>query len=136
MVITNPFKKSEPTRAERQRQKYERWRAGLDRYRSAIDSLESSKAEADAILGEAVAEAVETGTVTITDELREAASTVRTCTVLLERLGPLERAERLRDVSPTPRRRMRPVKINTDSEGTDFGGVMGGMYEAVPETEG
>ena len=135
-MLKDFLRKSEPTRADRQRGKYEAWRATLEKYRSAIEALEKEKADADAILGEAVAEAVETGTVTVTDELRGAASTVRTATVLLERLGPLERAERLRDVSPTPRVRMRPVRVNTDSEGTTFGGVLGSAYEPVPDGEG
>ena len=134
-MLKDFLRKSEPTRADRQRGKYEAWRATLEKYRSAIEALEKEKAEAAAILGTAVTEAVETGKVTVTDELREAASTVQTCTVLLERLGPLERAERLRDVSPTPRVRMRPVKIDTSADGTDMSGVLGGAFEAVPKDE-
>ena len=127
--------KREPTRAERQGEKYDAWRAQLARYRSAMAALEATKAEADAELGKAVAEAVETGHVALTPELREAAGTVATCTELLDRLGRLHREERLKDVSPTPHVRMRPVKLDTSSEGTDMSGVLGGVFEAVPEAE-
>ena len=128
--------KREPTRAERQRAKYDAWRAQLDRYRSAIDALEATKAEADATLGRAIAGAVETGEIEVTDDLKDAASTVQTCTVLLERLAPLSRAERLRDVSPEPFVRMRPKRIDTSAEGTDMSGVLAGVFEPIPDEEG
>lgn len=127
--------KPEPTRKERARQRYDAWRETLDRYRSAIASLEAAKADADSELGKAVEEAVEAGAVALTAELKDAAATAHTCNVLLERLEPLYRAERRRDLSPTPHVRMRPVRVDTSADGTDMSGVLGGAFEAVPEGE-
>ena len=128
--------KRDPTRETRQREKYDAWSAGLTRLYQTIQDLEARRADAEQVVRAAGRRTFEGEPFELTDELREAARTIAELDAILPVVRQLHREERARNLSPTPHRRMRPVRVNTDSEGTDFGGVMGGMYEAVPETEG
>jgi len=129
-------KPKETDREQRAGRRFEEWSAGLTRLFRTIEDLESRRADAVEVVRAAGRRTFEGEPFELTEELRQAARVIAECDATLPVLRKLHREERARNLSPAPRRPMRPVKINTDSDGTDFGGVLGGMYEAVPETEG
>ena len=127
--------KREPTGVERQRAKFETWSAGLTRLYRTIQDLEARRADAVKVVRAAAHRTFDGEQFAMTPELREAARTITELDAILPVVRQLHREERARNLSPAPRRPMRPVKINTDSEGTSFSGVLGGAFEPVPGTE-
>ena len=134
-MLKDFLRKSDPTRPERQRAKYEAWSAGLTRLFQTMKALEGRRADATEVVQAAARQTFQGGPFDMTDELREAARTIAELDAILPVVRQLHREERARNLSPAPRRPMRPVKINTDSEGTSFSGVLGGAFEPVPGTE-
>ena len=133
LLTTKP---KETDREQRARRRFEEWSAGLTRLYRTIQDLEARRADAVKVVRAAAHRRFEGEPFDMTDELREASRVIAECDAILPVVRQLREVERRRNLSPTPHRRMRPVKVNTDSDGTDFGGVMGGQYEPVPESEG
>ena len=129
--------KREPTRAERQLRRYDEWSAGLTRLYQTMKDLEGQRADAVETLRVAARRRFEAEEpFETTDTIHEAARTIAELDAILFTVRQLHREERARNLSPGVRRTMRPVKLDTSSEGTDFGGVLGGVYEPVPGKEG
>ena len=127
--------KREPTRAERQRAKFEAWSAGLTRLYRTIQDLEGRRADAEQVVRAAARQTFEGEPFDMTGEFREAARTISDTNAILPVVRQLHREERARNLSPAQRRRMRPVKVDSGHEGTDMSGVLGGAYEMVPAGE-
>ena len=128
--------KRDPTHETRQRAKFEAWSAGLTRLHQTMKDLEGQRADAVETLRVAARRRFEAEEpFETTDTIHEAARTIAELDAILFTVRQLHREERARNLSPGVRRTMQPVKINTDSEGTSFSGVLGGAFEPVPGTE-
>ena len=134
MGLKEMFTKTE-TRETRRRAKYEAWSAGLTRLHRTIQDLEARRADAEQVVRAAGRRTFEGEPFELTDELREAARTIAELDAILPVVRKLHREERARNLSPAPRRRMRPVRVDSGHEGTDMSGVLGGAYETVPAGE-
>ena len=128
--------KRDPTHETRQRAKFEAWSAGLTRLHRTMKDLEAQRSAAVEVVRAAGRRTFDGEPFALTPEIRDAARTIAELDAILPVVRQLHREERARNLSPGVRRTMRPVKLDTSSEGTDFGGVLGGVYEPVPGKEG